>query len=48
MMDFFQVQSQCESLYLDSYFDMNPAQINSSSEIESIFNFPRSMKGKIN
>jgi len=47
-MDFFIVQSQYESLHLDSHFDMNPALIDSPSEIESIFNFPRYMKGKIN
>jgi len=47
-MDFFIVQSQYDSLHLDSYFDMNPVQINSLSEIESIFNFPRYMKGKNN
>jgi len=47
-MDFFIVQSQYDSLHLDSHFDMNPAQINSPSEIESIFNFPRYMKGMIN
>jgi len=47
-MDFFIVQSQYESLHLDPHFDMNPAQINSTSEIDSIFRFPRYMKGKNN
>jgi len=47
-MEFFIVQSQYESLHLDSHLDMNPAQINSPSDIEGIFNFPRYMKGMIN
>jgi len=47
-MDFFIVQNQYKSLHLDSHFDMNPAQIYSLSEIESIFNFPRYIKGKNN
>jgi len=47
-MNFFIVQSQYESLHLNSHYDMNPTQINNSSEIESIFSFPRYMKGKIN
>jgi len=47
-MDFFIVQSQYESLHLDSHFDMNPARVNRPSEIELIYSFPRYMKGKIN
>jgi len=45
-MDLFIVQSQYESLHLDSDFDMNPLQINNLYEIDLIFNFPRYMKGK--
>jgi len=45
-LDFFIVQSQYESLHLGSHFDLNPAQINSPSDIDSIFDFPRYMKGK--
>lgn len=45
MMDLFVVRNQYESLHLDSHFDMNPPVINSSSEAELIFNFPRYMKG---
>lgn len=45
MMDLFVVQSQYDSLHLDSHFDMNPPLINSPSEAELIFNFPRYMKG---
>jgi len=44
-MDLFIVQSQYESLHLDSVFDMNPLQIRNLSEIDSILNFPR-IKGK--
>jgi len=35
-MDLFIIQSQYESLYLDSDFDMNPIQINNLSEIDLI------------
>lgn len=45
-MDLFIVQNQYESLHLDSHFNMNPSQINSLSKIDSIFEFPRYMKGK--
>ncbi|KAG5328018.1 APM1 Aminopeptidase, partial [Acromyrmex charruanus] len=45
LMDFFLVQSQYDSLHLDShYINMNPAKISSLSKIDSIFSFPRSMK----
>jgi len=45
-MHLFIVQSQYESLHLDSHFNMNPLQIHDLSEIDLIFNFPRYMKGK--
>jgi len=45
-MDLFIVQSQYESLHLDSDFDMNPIQIIDLSESDLTFNFPRYMKGK--
>ncbi|XP_018365747.1 PREDICTED: aminopeptidase N-like, partial [Trachymyrmex cornetzi] len=45
LMDFFVVQSQYDSLHLDSHdINMNPAKINNLSEIDAIFSFPRSMK----
>lgn len=45
-MDLFIVQNQYESLHLDSLFDMNPPEISSLSEIDSIFTFPRYIKGR--
>ncbi|KYN22452.1 Aminopeptidase N [Trachymyrmex cornetzi] len=43
IMDFFIVQNQYESLYLDSHFDLNP-QIIYLLEIDSLFSFPRHLK----
>jgi len=47
-MDFFIVQSQYESLALEEEMDMNPVQVDSLSEIDSIFHFPSYIKGKNN
>ncbi|XP_071566338.1 glutamyl aminopeptidase-like [Temnothorax nylanderi] len=44
MMDLFIVQSQYDSLHLDSHFDMNPPQIYNLSQIDLIFSFPRYIK----
>ncbi|XP_071647029.1 aminopeptidase N-like [Temnothorax longispinosus] len=44
MMNLFIVQSQYDSLHLDSHFDMNPPQINNLSQIDLIFSFPRYIK----
>lgn len=45
-MDLFIVRNQYEALYLGSHFDINPPYIKNQSEINSIFEFPRYMKGK--
>jgi len=45
-MDFSIVQSQYESLHLDVEIDMNPVQVDSLLEIDSIFHFPSYIKGK--
>jgi len=47
-MDFFIVQSQYESLALEEQINMNPVQVDSLSEIDSIFHFPSYIKGKNN
>ncbi|XP_018367846.1 PREDICTED: uncharacterized protein LOC108764217 [Trachymyrmex cornetzi] len=47
ILDFFIIQNQYESLHLDSHFNMNPVDITSLSDINSIFRFPRYMKAII-
>ncbi|KYN19648.1 Glutamyl aminopeptidase [Trachymyrmex cornetzi] len=47
ILNLFIIRNQYESLHLDSHFNMNPVEIISLSEINSIFSFPRYMKGII-
>ncbi|KAG5313338.1 AMPN Aminopeptidase, partial [Acromyrmex insinuator] len=44
ILDLFIIQNQYESLHLDSHFNMNPVEITSPSEINSIFSFLRYIK----
>ncbi|XP_018363289.1 PREDICTED: aminopeptidase N-like [Trachymyrmex cornetzi] len=44
ILDLFIIQNQYESLHLDSSFNMNPVEITSLSDINTIFSFPRNMK----
>ncbi|XP_018360139.1 PREDICTED: aminopeptidase N-like [Trachymyrmex cornetzi] len=48
ILDLFIIQNQYESLHLDSHFNMNPVETTRSSDINSIFSFPRYMKGENN
>ncbi|KYN22233.1 Glutamyl aminopeptidase, partial [Trachymyrmex cornetzi] len=47
ILDLFIIQNQYESLHLDSHFNMNPVETTRSSDINSIFSFPRYMKAII-
>ncbi|KYN19638.1 Aminopeptidase N [Trachymyrmex cornetzi] len=47
ILNLFIIRNQYESLHLDSHFNMNPVEITSLSEINSIFSFPRYMKAII-
>ncbi|KYN22433.1 Glutamyl aminopeptidase [Trachymyrmex cornetzi] len=44
ILDLFIIQNQYESLHLDSHFNMNPVEMTTLSDINSIFSFPRYMK----